>query len=128
MLDSNAWLRFMNNYFTSFRLFLLLTDLGINNILARDMFNKNGLRKCTIIGNKQLQKRNVTSLNSAADAKQKCCVTCVAGQNDRRALYIASSESCWPNINIFGVGTKLKESILKSNNQIISTVQPEHSK
>ena len=38
------------------------------------------------------------------------------------AVYIASSESCQPNRDLFGVGTKLKESIFKSNNQINSTV------
>ena len=35
---------------------------------------------------------------------------------------MASSEPCQPNRNLFGVGTKLKESIFKSNNQINSTV------
>ena len=45
---------FMDNYFTSFR---LLTLLGVNNILATRVLNKNMLRKCTIIGDKQLQKK-----------------------------------------------------------------------
>ena len=40
---------FMDNYFTSFRLF---THLGVNNIQATRALNKNGLRKCTIIGDK----------------------------------------------------------------------------
>ena len=44
---------FMDNYFTSFR---LLTHLGVNSIRA-DVLNKNRLRKCTIIGDKQLQKK-----------------------------------------------------------------------
>ena len=57
-------------------------------------------------------KRNVTTLNSAAHIKQKCCVAYVAGKNDKRALYIASSESYQPNRNLFGLGRKLKESIL----------------
>ena len=69
-----------------------------------------------------MQKRNVTILNSAANIKQKRYVTYVAGQNYSWALYIASSESCQANKNLFGVGTKLKESIFKSNNQINSTV------
>ena len=43
---------FMDNYFTSFR---VLTDLGANNILVTGVLNKSRLRKCTIIGNKQLQ-------------------------------------------------------------------------
>ena len=65
-------------------------------------------------------------LNSAAHIKQNRCVTCVDGQNDSRALYRASSESYQPNRNLFDVGTKLKESIFKSNNQINSLLQPEH--
>ena len=61
-------------------------------------------------------------MNSAAHIKQKRCVTCAFGYNDSRALYRASFESCKPNRNSFSVGTKLKESIFKSNNQIDSTV------
>ena len=80
------------------------------------MLNKNRLRKYTNIGNKQLQKK------SAAHVEEKHRVTYVAGYNDSRTLYIASYESCQPNRNLFGVGTKLKESIFKSNNQISSTV------
>ena len=44
---------FMDNYFTSFR---LLTHLGVNNIRAASVLNKNRLLKCTIIGDKHLQK------------------------------------------------------------------------
>ena len=61
-------------------------------------------------------------MNSAEHIKQKRFVTCVAGYNDSRALYRAFFESCKPNRNSFGVGTKLKESIFKSNNQIDFTV------
>ena len=50
----------MDNYFTSFCLFI---HLGVNNIGATDVLNKNAhwvqillSDKCTIIGNKQLQK------------------------------------------------------------------------
>ena len=42
---------FMDNYFSYFR---LLSHLGVNNILATGVLNKNSLHKCTIIGNKQL--------------------------------------------------------------------------
>ena len=45
---------FMDNYFTTF---CLLTDLGVNDTLATDVLNINSLRKCTIIGKKQLQKK-----------------------------------------------------------------------
>ena len=44
----------MDNYFTYFR---LLTHFGVNNIRATGMLNKNRLRKCTITGDKQLQKK-----------------------------------------------------------------------
>ena len=46
---------FMDNYFTPFH---LLTHLGVNNIRETLAVNKNRLRKCTIIGDKQLQKKN----------------------------------------------------------------------
>ena len=36
------------------------------------MLNKSRLRKCTIVGDKQLQKRNVATLNSAYQAKKQC--------------------------------------------------------
>ena len=42
---------FMDNYSKSFR---LLTRLGVSNIRATGVLNKNRLRKCTIIGDKQL--------------------------------------------------------------------------
>ena len=46
----------------------------------------------------------------------------MVGENDSRAVYITSSESCQPNRDLSGVGTKMKESIFKNNNQISSTV------
>ena len=45
---------FMDNYFT---FFCLLTHVGVNSIQATRLLNKNRLRKCTIIGEKQLQKK-----------------------------------------------------------------------
>ena len=68
------------------------------------------------------KKRNVATLTSAAHTKRKSSVTCLVSQNDSRAENIAPSESCQPNRNLFGVGTKLKESIFKNINQINSTV------
>ena len=59
--------------------FLSAYHLGVNNIWARGVFNKNRLHKYTIIGDKQLQKKNVATLNSASHIKKKHCVTCVAG-------------------------------------------------
>ena len=60
---------FLDNYFTSFR---LLTLPGVNNIRATREHNKNRLRKSTVIGYKQLQKKNVATLNSAHQAKKQC--------------------------------------------------------
>ena len=65
---------FMDNYFTSF---CLLTHLGVNYIGAIGGLNKKRLCKCTIIGYKQQEKRNVATLSSAAHIKQKRCVTYV---------------------------------------------------
>ena len=45
---------FIDNFFTSFRLH---THLGVTNIRAIGVHNKNKLRKCTITGDKQLQKK-----------------------------------------------------------------------
>ena len=43
---------FIDNYLTTFR---LVTFLGVNNIRATGVLNKNRLLKCTFIGDKQLQ-------------------------------------------------------------------------
>ena len=60
---------FTDNYFTSF---CLLALLEVNNIWATRLLNKNRLSRYTIIGDKQLQKRNVATLNSAYQAKKEC--------------------------------------------------------
>ena len=85
---------FMDNYFTSFR---LLTHLGVNNIRALGVHNKNRLPKCTIIRNKQLQKRNKATLT--AHIKQKGIATLrVVSWNKSRVVCITSFESCQPKI------------------------------
>ena len=114
---------FMDNCFISFCLFDCSPTLELTTFEQEVCSaTKIGYANTLSSGTNSCKKRNVATLNSAAHIKQKRCVTCVAGQNDSRALYIASSESCQPNRNLFGVGTKLKESIFKSNNQINSTV------
>ena len=60
---------FMDYYFTSFR---LLIHLGVKKILATGVLNKNRLHKCTIIRNKQLQKRKISTLSSAHQARKQC--------------------------------------------------------
>ena len=47
---------FIDNYFTTFR---LLTFLGVNNTRATGVLNKKRLRKCTFIGDKQRQKKEL---------------------------------------------------------------------
>ena len=68
----------MDNYFTSFR---LVTHLRVNNIQATSVLNKNRLCKCTIIGDKQLQKneRGVWT----AHIKQKSSVTLIRTTAER---------------------------------------------
>ena len=44
----------MDDYITSFR---MLMHLGVNNIRATGVLKKKSLRKCTIIWDKQLQKK-----------------------------------------------------------------------
>ena len=62
---------FMDNCFTSFR---LLSHLGVNNIRATGVLNKNRIRKCSSIGDKQLQKkeRDHIEQRSAHLAKMQC--------------------------------------------------------
>ena len=75
LTPTNSFDIFMGNYFTSFR---LRTHLEVNNIRATAVLNKKRLRKYTIIGEKQLQKkRNVATLNKTVHIKQKSSVTCV---------------------------------------------------
>ena len=58
---------FMDNYFTSFR---LLTHLGVNNIRATRVLNKIRLGKCTIAGDKQLQKKESGHFEQRTSSKK----------------------------------------------------------
>ena len=118
---------FMDSYFTSFRPFVCLpTTLELTKFEQEMCSTKIGYANTLSPGTNSCKERNLATLNSAADIKQKRCLTCVASQNDSRALYRASFKSCQPNKNLLSVGTKLKESIFKSNNQINLTVTTEH--
>ena len=112
----------VDNFFSSFRLFACLPTLELTTFEQEMCSTKIGYANTLSSGRNSYKKRNVTTLNSAAHIRQKCCGACVSGKNDKGVLYIASSESYQPNSNLFGVGTKLKESIFKSNNQINSTI------
>ena len=58
----------MNKYLTSFR---VLTHLGVNNISATSVLNKNRLRKCTIVTDKQQQKMEYGHFQQCASSKKK---------------------------------------------------------
>ena len=112
----------VDNYFIYFRLFVFLPTLESTTFEQEVCSAKIGYANTLSLGANSCRKRKVISLNSGAHIKQKCCVDWAAVKDDKRALYIGSSESCQPDRNLFGVGTKLKESIFKSNSQIKSTV------
>ena len=59
---------FMDNYFTYFR---LITHLGVNNIRATGVLNKNYANALSL-GTNSLKKRSVATLNSAHQTKKKC--------------------------------------------------------
>ena len=112
----------MDNYFTSFRLFVCLPVLQFTIFEQEVCSTKIGHANTLSSETNNYKNRNVITLNNAAHIKQKSCVACVAGKNDKRALYIASSEPCQPKKNLFSVGTILKKNIFRSSNQINSTV------
>ena len=57
----------MNHYFT---FFCLPSRLGVNNIRATGVLNKNWLRECTIIGDKQLQKKECSHFELRTSRKK----------------------------------------------------------
>ena len=75
----------------------------------------------SIIRRKQLQKQERGHFEqcSAHQAKKQCSL--YDWLECSMVVYIASSESCQSSRSLFSVGTKLKESIFKNNNQISST-------
>ena len=70
---------FMDNYFTSFRLFVCLPTLELRIFEQEVCLTKIGYVNTLLPGTNSCKKRNVATLNSAVHVKQKCCVTCVAG-------------------------------------------------
>ena len=100
----------MNNYVTCFRLF---THLGVNNIWATGVLNKNRLRKCTIVGDKQLQKKECGHFGQRTPTKKSSATLTV--------VYISSSKFSEPKRFVRRLN-KIEGSILKNNNQINSTV------
>ena len=107
---------FMNNYFTSFRLF---THLSVNNIRATCVLNKNRLPKCTIIWDKHLQKKGTWPLWTAHIKQKSSGTLTVVGWIDSSAINIASSESC-ERKRFVRCWNKVEKNIFKKNNQISS--------
>ena len=97
----------MDNYFTSFP---LITHLGVylsvfspnagNNIRVTGGLNKNILSKCTIIGGKQLQKKERYDFEQRTSGKKGSAFLTVVGWDNNRAAYreayIVSSKSSVP--------------------------------
>ena len=57
----------MDNYSTPF---CLLTHLEVNNIWATGVLNKNGLRKCTIIGRNSWKKKESDRFKQCKQSKK----------------------------------------------------------
>ena len=113
-LTPTFWLEmFRDDYFTSFH---LLTHLGVNNIRATRVLNKNRLCKCTIIGDKQLQKKERGHFKQRTSSKNAVQLWLEQWQGDLHSFNLVNLR------DFFSVGTKLKERIFKTNNQINSTV------
>ena len=65
---------FTDNYFTSFG---LLSHVGVSDIQPKGVLNKNRLRKCTITGQKQLQKKERSYFEQRnANQTNKQCNLC----------------------------------------------------
>ena len=80
---------FMDYYFTCFR---LLIHLGVNKILATGVLTKNRLHKCTIIGNKQQQKKENFHFEQCTSSKKAVYLWL----EKQWGVYIDFSVSCKP--------------------------------
>ena len=70
---------FMDNYFTSFRLFVCLPTLELTTFEQEVCSTTKGYANTISSGTNSYKKRNVAPLKSAAHVKQKRCVACVTG-------------------------------------------------
>ena len=70
---------FMDNYFTSFLLFVCLPTLELTIFEQEICSTKIGYANTLSLEINSCKKMNVTTLNSKAHIKQKHCVTCRAG-------------------------------------------------
>ena len=70
---------FMDNYFTSFGLFVSLPNLELTTFEQEVCSTKIDYANPLSWGTNNCKKRNLATLNSAVHVNQKRCVTCVAG-------------------------------------------------
>ena len=70
---------FMDNYFTSFRLFVCLPTLELTTFEQEVCSTKIGYANTLSSGTNSYKKRNAATLNTAEHIKQKRYVICVAG-------------------------------------------------
>ena len=68
----------MDNYFTFFHLFVCLPTLELTTFDLEVCLIKIGYANALSLGTNSCKKRNLGTLNNAAQIKQKCCVTCFA--------------------------------------------------
>ena len=66
----------MDKYSTSF---YLLTHLGVNNIPDTGILTKNKLSKCTIVGEKKLQKREGGDFEQRTSSQKSRAILKVVG-------------------------------------------------
>ena len=111
---------FMDNYFTSS---CLLTRHSVSNMQATRVLNKNSLRKCTIIGDKQLQKKRTWPLWTAHTRQKSSVTLTVVCSNDSSVVYVASSESCEPK-RFVRCWNKVKRKYIQEQQPINQTKQP----
>ena len=117
----------MDDCFTSFH---MLTHLGVNNIQATTVLYKNRLCKCTIIGEKQLQKKktkkrngNQAALKSAHQAKKQCNFD----KNETIAVRFTQLLLNFVNLrNLLSVRTKWKNAYSRARTKSIPLFQPKH--
>ena len=117
----------MDDCFTSFH---MLTHLGVNNIQATTVLYKNRLRKCTIIGEKQLQKKktkkrngNQAALKSAHQAKKQCNFD----KNETIAVRFTQLLLNFVNLrNLLSVRTKWKNAYSRARTKSIPLFHPKH--
>ena len=109
----------MNNHVTCFR---LLTHLGVSNIWATGVLNKNRLRKWAIVGDKQPQKKKCGRFGERTSSKKSSATLTVVDFNENRRRCTLFLLNFLNLRDLLGVRIKLQKNIFKNNNQTNLTV------